>query len=71
MTELKEFLLDFDFDDIQLMKEIDQAANEKEIPNGEDTLTVSDPVAATFIKNAAKEGKTLIVLDPKEVEITR
>ena len=33
--------------------------------------TVNHPVAATFIKNAAKEGKTLIVLDPKEVEIAR
>ena len=33
--------------------------------------TVNHPVAATFIKNAAKEGKILIVLDPKEVEIAR
>ena len=48
MTELKEFLFDFDFDDIQLMKEIDQAANEKEIPNNDDILAEPDPVAATF-----------------------
>ncbi len=33
--------------------------------------TVNHPVAATFMKNAAKEGKTLIVMDPKEVEISR
>ena len=33
--------------------------------------TVNHPVAATFMKNATKEGKTLIVLDPKEVEIAR
>jgi formate dehydrogenase major subunit len=30
--------------------------------------TVNHPVAATFMKNAAKEGKTLIVMDPKQVE---
>ena len=33
--------------------------------------TVNHPVAATFMKNAAKEGKTLIVMDPKQVEISR
>ena len=33
--------------------------------------TVNHPVAATFMKNAAKEGKTLIVMDPKQVEIAR
>ena len=48
MTELKEFLLDFDFDDIELMKEIDQATNEKEIPNNDDILAEPDPVVATF-----------------------
>ena len=48
MTELKEFLLDFDFDDIQLMREIDQATNEKEIPNNDDILAEPDPVVATF-----------------------
>ena len=48
MTELKEFLFDFDFDDIQLMKEIEQATSEKEIPNNDDILAEPDPVAATF-----------------------
>ena len=48
MTELKEFLFDFDFDDIQLMKEIDQATNEKEIPNNDDVLAEPDPVVATY-----------------------
>ena len=33
--------------------------------------TVNHPVAATFMKNAAKEGKKLIVMDPKQVEIAR
>ena len=33
--------------------------------------TVNHPVAATFMKNATKEGKILIVLDPKEIEIAR
>ena len=33
--------------------------------------TVNHPVAATFIKNAAKEGKTLIVMDPKKTDISR
>jgi formate dehydrogenase major subunit len=33
--------------------------------------TVNHPVAATFIKNAAKAGKTLIVIDPRRTEITR
>ena len=50
MTELKEFLLDFDFDDIELMKEIDQATNEKEIPNDDDPILADpiDPVVPTF-----------------------
>ncbi|HJV61447.1 MAG TPA: molybdopterin-dependent oxidoreductase, partial [Albitalea sp.] len=33
--------------------------------------TVNHPVAATFIKNAVKAGKTLIVIDPRRTEITR
>ena len=33
--------------------------------------TVNHPVAATFIKNAAKDGKKLIVIDPKETQIAR
>jgi formate dehydrogenase major subunit len=33
--------------------------------------TVNHPVAATFIKNAVKAGKTLIVVDPRRTEITR
>ena len=33
--------------------------------------TVNHPVAATFMKNAAKEGKTLIVMDPKKTDISR
>ena len=48
MTELKEFLFDFDFDDIQLMKEINQAANEKEILNDERVLVEPDPAPPTF-----------------------
>ncbi|MGI9229177.1 MAG: formate dehydrogenase subunit alpha [Gammaproteobacteria bacterium] len=33
--------------------------------------TVNHPVAATFIKNAAKAGKTLIVLDPYRSDLSR
>src|SRR5688500_2973662 len=33
--------------------------------------TVNHPVAATFIKNAAKEGKTLIVADPRRSDLAR
>lgn len=33
--------------------------------------TVNHPVAATFIKNAARDGKTLIVMDPRRTEISR
>lgn len=33
--------------------------------------TVNHPVAATFMKNAAKAGKTLIVVDPRRTDITR
>jgi formate dehydrogenase major subunit len=33
--------------------------------------TVNHPVAATFIKNEVKAGKTLIVIDPRRTEITR
>ena len=33
--------------------------------------TVNHPVAATFIKNAAKAGKTLIVLDPYRHQLVR
>ena len=33
--------------------------------------TVNHPVAATFMKNASKEGKTLIVMDPKKTDISR
>jgi formate dehydrogenase major subunit len=33
--------------------------------------TVNHPVAATFIKNAAKAGKTLIVADPRRSELSR
>ncbi|MCW1969852.1 MAG: molybdopterin-dependent oxidoreductase [Anaerolineae bacterium] len=33
--------------------------------------TVNHPVAATFMKNAVKAGKTLIVMDPRRTEIAR
>ncbi len=33
--------------------------------------TVNHPVAATFIKNAAKAGKTLIVADPRRSDLAR
>ena len=33
--------------------------------------TVNHPVAATFIKNAAKAGKNLIVLDPRKNDLAR
>jgi formate dehydrogenase major subunit len=33
--------------------------------------TSNHPVAATFIKNAVKAGKTLIVVDPRRTDITR
>ena len=33
--------------------------------------TTNHPVAATFIKNAARDGKTLIVMDPRRTEIAR
>lgn len=33
--------------------------------------TVNHPVAATFIKNAARAGKTLIVIDPRRNELAR
>lgn len=33
--------------------------------------TVNHPVAATFMKNAARAGKTLIVIDPRRTEIAR
>jgi len=33
--------------------------------------TVNHPVAATFIKNAVKDGRTLIVVDPRRTEISR
>ena len=33
--------------------------------------TVNHPVAATFIKNASREGKTLIIMDPRRTEIAR
>lgn len=33
--------------------------------------TVNHPVAATFMKNAVKAGKTLIVMDPRRNEIAR
>ena len=33
--------------------------------------TVNHPVAATFIKNAAKAGKTLIVADPRRNDLAR
>ena len=33
--------------------------------------TVNHPVAATFIKNAAKAGKTLIVADPRRSDLSR
>lgn len=33
--------------------------------------TVNHPVAATFMKNAARSGKTLIVIDPRRTEIAR
>ena len=33
--------------------------------------TGNHPVAATFMKNAAKAGKTLIVMDPRETDIAR
>ena len=48
-----------------------------EVKNAEVAIVIgarpgqNHPVAATFMKNAAKEGKTLIVMDPKQVEIAR
>ena len=33
--------------------------------------TVNHPVAATFFKNAAKRGATLIVMDPRGQALTR
>ena len=36
MTELKKFLFDFDFDDIQLMEAIDQAESEEDLAPEED-----------------------------------
>ncbi len=33
--------------------------------------TENHPVAATFIKNAARNGKTLIVIDPRRTELAR
>ena len=33
--------------------------------------TVNHPVAATFMKNAARAGKTLIVMDPRNIEMAR
>ena len=33
--------------------------------------TINHPVAATFIKNAARAGKTLIVIDPRRNELAR
>ena len=33
--------------------------------------TVNHPVAATFIKNAVKDGKTLIVIDPQRNDLSR
>lgn len=33
--------------------------------------TTNHPVAATFMKNAARAGKTLIVMDPRRTEIAR
>ncbi len=33
--------------------------------------TVNHPVAASFIKNAAKAGKTLILMDPRRTELAR
>ncbi len=33
--------------------------------------TTNHPVAATFMKNAARNGKTLIVMDPRRTEIAR
>ncbi|GAB4353379.1 MAG: formate dehydrogenase subunit alpha [Gammaproteobacteria bacterium] len=33
--------------------------------------TANHPVAATFIKNAAERGATLIVMDPRETELAR
>ena len=33
--------------------------------------TVNHPVAATFIKNAAKDGKNLIVMDPRRNDLSR
>ncbi len=33
--------------------------------------TGNHPVAATFIKNAAREGKTLVVIDPRRTDLAR
>ena len=33
--------------------------------------TINHPVAATFMKNAARAGKTLIVIDPRRTELAR
>ncbi|MDX1609922.1 MAG: formate dehydrogenase subunit alpha [Halofilum sp. (in: g-proteobacteria)] len=33
--------------------------------------TSNHPVAATFMKNAARDGKTLVVIDPRRIELSR
>ena len=48
MTELKKFLFDFDFDDVQLMEEIDRTVNDTEMPIDNDIPVESKPVTPTF-----------------------
>ena len=49
---------------------VDVAKSEVIIVIGSKT-TVNHPVAATFMKNASKAGKTLIVMDPYRSDLTR
>ena len=48
MTELKKFLFDFNFDDVRLMEEIDQAENKNEISTDDCAPIEPEPEAPTF-----------------------
>ena len=60
MTELKKFLFDFDFDDIQLMEAIDQAESEEDLAPEEDVGIEPEPEPPLFSENdveiARQEG---------------
>ncbi|MAI11500.1 MAG: hypothetical protein CBD27_05150 [Rhodospirillaceae bacterium TMED167] len=60
MTELKKFLFDFDFDDVQLMEEIDRTVNDTEMSIDDDIPADSQPETPTFseedLEAARKEG---------------